>query len=635
MTLLSAPKLQNLNRQIMKICLITRECFPFTHGGIGTAFYSLGKMLANLNHEVILLTRKPSNFNEDIYNQHYTNNFKTEWVDYTEGAFSVHSLLDYSFQLEKHFDHFNSTFQANVAIYAEFDGEAFFLLRNKNKGIKYANTSFVVHFSGPLFALLEAEKRIPSAYEQLIFKLEAYCIQASNFAIAPSSFILNYLKQQFNLQQQHHFVIPNPINNAIFTEPAPPASVNDDKEKKILFIGRLQKTKGVDYLLNAFQQLIESGNEQVRLQLVGRDVFWSDYNMTFQEYCKVNLPENILSKIDFVGHISQNDMFAYHKQAWIAVFPSRFETFGNVALECIYNGTPVLVSKNTGLPNVTGEDYKYLWDEENGVSSLTALLQQVLTDTAFRNELALQSHKRAMHLHTHLPGQFVNALQQIIDSGNQKAVELEDLDETLFLLLNQYSSIWQQEKNKEIQNAYIQKDEELKKAWESYDNKDKELATLWQQHDEQIKDVWAKYDEKDRQILDVWKQYDAKDAMLREIQEQQNELQQQYIQSQQTYVDLLQRYNNELQQYIDLQQQYNQLQQQYNQVFEPYNQLLIKHQKLKQQLSILNKDIEKYLNTRFSNPFKAVAENEKDILPEIELLYYQIGMLRKKVRRFF
>ncbi|THU33530.1 glycosyltransferase family 4 protein [Niastella caeni] len=632
----------------MKICLISRECFPFTHGGIGTAFYSLGKMLANLNHDVILLTRKPANFNEDIYNQHYTNKFKTEWVEYTEGAFSVHSLLDYSFQLEKHFDHFNNTFQANVAMYAEFDGEAYFLLRNKNKGLKYQNTSFVVHFSGPLFALLEAEKRIPSVYEQLIIKMEAYCIQASSYAIAPSSFILNYLKQQFNLQHQQHFVIPNPINNTIFTEPVPPASVYDNK-KNILFIGRLQKTKGVDYLLKAFQQLIESGNEQVRLQLIGRDVFWSDYNMTFQEYCKASLPENILSKIDFIGHISQADMFAYHRQAWIAVFPSRFDTFGNVALECIYNGTPVIVSKNTGLPDVTGEDYNFFWHEENGVGALTTLLQKVLADSALRNELALQSHKRATYLHTHLPGQFVNALQEIIAIGNDQAVEVTAIDEQVFLLLNQYSAIWQQEKNAEIKEVYIQKDEELKKAWESYDNKNNELAAFWHQHDEQIKDVWVKYDEKDKQIQGIWKQYDAKDAVLQELQQrydkleqQQNdqqqqysELQQQYIQFQQSNIDLLQRYNESLKEYNELQQQYNQLQHQYNEMLSPYNQILVQHEKLKQQLSTLNKDIEKYLNSNSSKPFKVVARDNKDFLPEIELLYYQIGLLKKKGRRFF
>jgi glycosyltransferase involved in cell wall biosynthesis len=615
----------------MKICLITRECFPFTHGGIGTAFYSLGKMLANLNHEVILLTRKPANYNEDIYNQHYTNNFKTEWVDYNEGDFSIHGLLDYSFQLEKHFDRFNNTFQADLALYAEFDGEAYFLLREKNKG-KYLNTSFVVHLSGPLFALLSAEKRIPSAYAELISRLEAYCIQASAFAIAPSSFILNYLKQQFNLQHQQHFVIPNPINNVIFKEPIPPASINDTREKNILFIGRLQKTKGVDYLLRAFQQLVESGTKHIRLQLIGRDIFWSDYNMTFQEYCKTNLPANILSKIDFVGHISQAEMFAYHKQAWIAVFPSRFETFGNVALECIYNGTPVIVSKNTGLTDATGEDYDFFWNEAEGVNGLTALLQKVLSNAALRNELALKSHKRASYLHTHLPDMFVHTLQQIIAAGNKPPVTVNDIDEQVFLLLNRFSAVWQQEKREELKSVYLQKDEELKKAWESFDNKNKELADLWQQHDTQIKEIWAKYDEKDIQMGDVWKQYDAKNASLQDLQQQYSE---QYTQFQQTYIDLLQRYNESLQQYNDLQLQYNQLQLEYRDLFTPYNKILVDHENLKDQLSTLNKDIEKILKSKSSKPFIVTVPADKEILPEIELLYYQIGILKKKIRRFF
>ncbi|WP_205509331.1 glycosyltransferase family 4 protein [Longitalea arenae] len=630
----------------MKICLITRECFPFTHGGIGTAFYSLGKMLANLNHEVILLTQKPANFNQEIYNQHYSNKFKTEWVDYTEGEFSVHSLLDYSFQLEKHFDRFNNDFQANLILYAEFDGEAFFLLREKNKGIKYQNTSFVVHYSGPLFALLAVEEKIPTVYQELICKMEAYCIQASSFAIAPSSFVLNYLKKLFNLQHQQHFIIPNPINNTIFPEPASPAAINDNTEKNILFIGRLQKTKGVDYLLNAFQELVESGYENIRLQLVGRDVLWSDYNMTFQEYCKANLPENILSKIEFAGHISQADMLAYHKQAWIAVFPSRFETFGNVALECLYNGTPVIVNKNTGLAEVTGEDYNFFWKEENGAKALAELLKEVLANSMLRNDLALQSHKRARFLHTHLPSQFINTFQEIITAGNKQAIAVNDNDEQVFLLLNRFSAAWQQEKITEIKNVYIQKDEELRKAWENFDNKNKELAALWQKHDDQLKDVWSKYDEKDKQMLDVWKQYDEKNATLQKLQQQTHaneeqlhrqyaELQQQYIQFQQNNIDLLQRFNETLQEYNELQHQYNHLQQQYNELLPFHNELLQQHQKMNQQLSTLNKDIEKYLNSNISNPLKLIAKDNKDLLPEIALLYYQIGILKKKGRRFF
>lgn len=566
----------------MKICLITRECFPFEHGGIGTAFYSLGKMLANLGHEVILLTKKPASFNEQIYSQHYTKNFKAEWVQYSEGAFSIHYLLDYSFQLEKHFERFNSSFRADLVLYAEFDGGAYFLLKEKNKG-KYPNTPFVIHFSGPLFAVWEAEKRIATLYEDIIFKMEEYCIKASSFAIAPSSFILNYLKQKFNLQQQQHFIIPNPINNTIFNEPVPPSFKDVEPEKKILYIGRLQKIKGIDYLLTAFRQLIETGyNEPVRLQLVGKDIFWNDLNMTFKKYCKVSLPANIFSKIDFIGHISQSEMLAYHKQAWVAVFPSRFETFGNVSLECMYSGIPVIINKNTGSLEVTGTDYDMYWDEETGVNGLTIILQKVLADPSLRNELAQNSYKRAMELHTRLPGYFENAFKKITTAGYDRLSENHDKIEQLFLLFNQYSIFCQQKKNEELKTAYKQKDEELKKVWESYDNKNQQLATLWQKHEEQIREIWNKYDAKDSQLLDVWKQHDEKEALVNSLREQLNQLQ-------------------------------------------------IDHEKLTLQLATLTRDIEKHI----ASPAEITMPLNEDILPEIELLYKSVKKMKGKNRRFF
>ena len=126
----------------------------------------------------------------------------------------------------------------------------------------------------------------------------------------------------------------------------------------------------------------------------------------------------------------------------------------------------------------------------------------------------------------------------------------------------------------------------------------------------------------------MWKQYDAKDAVLQGLQQQYNELQQQYIQFQENNIDLLQRYNKALQQYNELQQQHSDLQQLYNEMLP----VLIQHEKLKQQLSTLNQDLEKYMNSNIPDPFKV---GEKDVLPEIELLYYQIGKLKKKGRRFF
>src|SRR5688572_5487415 len=202
----------------MKICLITKECFPFYYGGIGSAFYALGRILAQKGHEIVLLTKKPENPDEDILNAHYQHNFSVEWVPYLQNEHSPHFLIDYAFQLERYFEEFNQQFKADLVLYPDFDGEAYFLVREKAKG-KYPTTKFVIHYSGPLFCLFGAENRNASAYEKIIFYMEAFCIRNTQFSIAPSRFIQDILTDLFQLDHQYKYVVPNPVNPIVFDQP--------------------------------------------------------------------------------------------------------------------------------------------------------------------------------------------------------------------------------------------------------------------------------------------------------------------------------------------------------------------------------------------------------------------------------
>src|SRR5690242_8442358 len=267
----------------MKICLISKECFPFFYGGIGSTFYALGRILSGLGHEVVLLSKKPANADQFDVNEHYTGNFRLEWFQYTEGQFFTHNRLDHSFQLEKYFEQFNQQFNATLVLVAEFDAEGYFILKENAENGKYPGVCFITHFSGPLFSLYESVNKPASWYEQTIFKMEEYCIRSSQFSIAPSSFIWEYLNSRFKLKHQSNYKYPNPLNPTVFAEPFKNV-LNHEEEKNILFIGRLQDIKGADILLKAFAEYINSSTPQkTRLILIGADLYWDEYKKSFIE----------------------------------------------------------------------------------------------------------------------------------------------------------------------------------------------------------------------------------------------------------------------------------------------------------------------------------------------------------------
>ena len=98
-----------------------------------------------------------------------------------------------------------------------------------------------------------------------------------------------------------------------------------DKEI-ILYIGRISKRKGIDYLIKAFS-LLKDEIPNAILLIVGGDY---GYKNTIEKIVK---NENLLKRIMFLGYIPKKDLPKIYSIANVIVYPSKFEIFGHVILE--------------------------------------------------------------------------------------------------------------------------------------------------------------------------------------------------------------------------------------------------------------------------------------------------------------
>lgn len=108
----------------------------------------------------------------------------------------------------------------------------------------------------------------------------------------------------------------------------------------ILYLGRLEKRKGVKYLLKAFAQLAEH-DEKVKLVIAGdgseRDKL-EDWVYT-----------NEVPRVEFLGAVSEEEKIRLLKQAAVYCSPAIFgESFGVVLLEAMAAGTPTVAGDNAG-----------------------------------------------------------------------------------------------------------------------------------------------------------------------------------------------------------------------------------------------------------------------------------------------
>ncbi len=121
-------------------------------------------------------------------------------------------------------------------------------------------------------------------------------------------------------------------------------------QNSILFIGRLERRKGVKYLLRAFN-LMSSKDPEARLVIVG--------DGPDREKLENYVREQAIPRVEFLGFVTNKRKLKLLAQAGLFVSPALYgESFGIVLLEAMAAGLPIVAGNNPGYTAVlqgTGE----------------------------------------------------------------------------------------------------------------------------------------------------------------------------------------------------------------------------------------------------------------------------------------
>lgn len=109
-------------------------------------------------------------------------------------------------------------------------------------------------------------------------------------------------------------------------------------KKVILFVGRLDEIKGVEFLISAFLKLQEDIDDSV-LVIIG------DGN--YPKY--LNLSRSCLGKIFYTGRLKKSDLYDFYRIADVGIMPSMHEQCSFVAIEMMMFDIPLIISTTTGL----------------------------------------------------------------------------------------------------------------------------------------------------------------------------------------------------------------------------------------------------------------------------------------------
>lgn len=186
----------------------------------------------------------------------------------------------------------------------------------------------------------------------------------------------------------------------------------------ILFVGRLDPIKGLDTLLHAARILkhnLGPWDEPFSIMIVGGaggngDISSTPEIVALKEIAKCMEVEDSLI---FFGSKSQTELPFYYAASEVCVLPSRYESFGMVALEAMACGTPVVASRVGGLTYTVIHGETGLLVPEGKPEELARALAILLRDEELRDRLGQNATRRAKNF------SWARVVEGLLDLYNQ------------------------------------------------------------------------------------------------------------------------------------------------------------------------------------------------------------------------
>jgi hypothetical protein len=165
------------------------------------------------------------------------------------------------------------------------------------------------------------------------------------------------------------------------------AEPRHDGTVEVLFVGRIERRKGVDVLLAAARELIGEG---LRFTFAGPD---GDPEFRAGLERELGQEPRLRQTVRFVGRVPDPELHRLYAGADIVCVPSRYESHGIVLLEAMMLGRAIVTCDAGGIGEVVDADRNALVAAPDDVAALTHALRRLNADPALRTALGAAARR--------------------------------------------------------------------------------------------------------------------------------------------------------------------------------------------------------------------------------------------------
>jgi D-inositol-3-phosphate glycosyltransferase len=171
-------------------------------------------------------------------------------------------------------------------------------------------------------------------------------------------------------------------------------------QRFVLFVGRIDPIKGIDNLLQAMSILSKKNkdiNGDIKLLIIGGEEENQPLteNHELRSLMRLTSELHLEDQVEFLGTKKQEVLPYYYSSAEVCVLPSRYESFGIVALEAMACGTPIVASNVGGLSQIVGDKKTGFLVPAEDPDIMAERIKWVLAHPDIRNKFGKEAVKWA------------------------------------------------------------------------------------------------------------------------------------------------------------------------------------------------------------------------------------------------
>lgn len=255
----------------------------------------------------------------------------------------------------------------------------------------------LVKLHGPSF-LSMVEEELETPFGRECVEREGRALASAPAIASPCQVTLHDTLVRYRLEP----AIAEHVVNPVAADPSAPRwRLESCDSRTVLFVGRFDKRKGGDLVIDAFASLL-ARRPELRLVFVGPDRGLRQANgelVHIGEYLQHALPPALRARVDYRGPLAQHEVAQLRSQAMVTVVASRWENQGYTALEAMLQSCPVVCSDAGGCPEIIIDGQTGLLFRSGDAADLASKLDTMLADPARAVSLGRSAHAFASDVH--------------------------------------------------------------------------------------------------------------------------------------------------------------------------------------------------------------------------------------------